>query len=99
MATLHIVRRSPHMARDLERALEVARPGSHVLLVQDAVLAAAEGDASHGLLERAMRAGVAVHALKEDLASRAVARVAEGVDVVDYDGWVDLVEAHLPVAW
>lgn len=99
MTALHIVRRSPHMARDLERALEVARPGSHVLLVQDAVLAAAEGGASTALLERAMRGGVAVHALKEDLASRAVARVARGVDVVDYDGWVDLVEAHQPVAW
>jgi len=99
MPVLHIVRLSPHRSSDLERALATATRGAHVLLVQDAVTAAADTEGGRALAARAREAGVAVHALREDLAARGVARVAEGIDVVDYGAWVDLVEAHVPVTW
>jgi len=99
MPVLHIVRLSPHRSTDLERALETATRGAHVLLVQDAVTAAADTGAGRELVARAREAGVVVHALREDLAARGVARVADGIDVVDYGAWVDLVEAHVPVTW
>ncbi len=99
MAVLHIVRSSPHRSTDLERALATATRGAHVLLVQDAVVAAADTAAGRALAAHGREAGVTVHALREDLAARGVARVAEGIDVVDYGAWVDLVEAHVPVTW
>ncbi len=99
MAVLYIVRTSPHMTHDLDRALDVAARGSHVLLVQDSVLAAAEAGTARATLDRAEQGGVTVHALREDLAARGIGRLAPGVDVVDYGGWVDLVEEHVPVTW
>lgn len=98
-APLHVIKRSPHSSSDLERVLEVAREGAHIILVQDAVLAAADTSANRAWLGDAVSNGITVHALDEDLRARGVERVLEGMDVVDYGGWVDLVDEHLPVTW
>jgi tRNA 2-thiouridine synthesizing protein B len=98
MNLLYQIKRSPFISRDLEHILPVAREGSHVLLYQDAVLAAAVTDENREWLERLTSAGVTVHALSEDLSARGVREVLPGVDVVDYGGWVDLVERFQPVS-
>jgi sulfur relay protein TusB/DsrH len=68
------------------------------MLYQDAVLAAAVTEENRMWLDRLTDAGVTVHALSEDLAARGIRDVLPGVDVVDYSGWVDLVEAYQPVS-
>jgi tRNA 2-thiouridine synthesizing protein B len=98
MNLLYTIKRSPFISRDLEHVLEVSREGSHILLVQDAVLAAVETEENRHWLERLTVAGVRVHALREDLAARGIRRMLQGVDVVDYGGWVDLVERFQPVS-
>jgi tRNA 2-thiouridine synthesizing protein B len=98
MNLLYQMKRSPFISRDLEHILPVAREGSHVLLYQDAVLAAAVTDENREWLERLTSSGVTVHALSEDLSARGVRRVLPGIDVVDYGGWVDLVERFQPVS-
>jgi tRNA 2-thiouridine synthesizing protein B len=98
MNLLYQIKRSPFISRDLEHILPVAREGSHIMLYQDAVLAAAITDENRQWLERLTGAGVTVHALGEDLSARGVVRVLEGVDVTDYTGWVDLVEGLQPVS-
>lgn len=98
MNLLYQIKRSPYMSRDLEHILPVAHEGSHVLLYQDAVLAAAVTDENRMWLDRLTDAGVTVHALSEDLAARGVKDLLPGIDVVDYGGWVDLVEAYQPVS-
>ncbi len=98
MNLLYTIKRSPFISRDLEHVLEVAQKGSHILLVQDAVLATAQTEENHTWLERLTGAGVTVHALREDLSARGIRRLLPGVDVVDYGGWVDLVERFQPVS-
>lgn len=98
MNLLYQIKRSPYISRDLEHILEVAREGSHILLFQDAVLAAAVTAENQLWLERLSLAGVTVHALDEDLKARGVTKLMDGIDVVDYSGWVGLVTEFQPVS-
>lgn len=91
---LHIVNKSPTERNSLDSCLRMARKGSAVLLIEDAVYAATKGTAAAAKLQAAM-ADLKVYALAPDLAARGVAgRVLEGVNVVDYGGFVDLVAEY-----
>jgi tRNA 2-thiouridine synthesizing protein B len=88
---LHIVNKSPYERNALESALRYAAPGSALLLIEDGVYAATRGSAAEPRLREAL-GRVKVYALKADLEARGVAaRVAEGIELVDYGGFVDLV--------
>lgn len=97
MNLLYQIKRSPFGSRDFEHLMMFAKEGSHVLFYQDAVLAAAITDENQERLSALTDAGVTVHAMSEDLSARGVKRVLPGIDVIDYAGWVDLVEAMQPV--
>lgn len=91
---LHIVNKSPTERNSLDSCLRMATKGSAVLLIEDAVYAATKGTAAAAKLEAAM-ADLKVYALAPDLNARGVAgRVLEGVNLVDYGGFVDLVAEH-----
>jgi len=91
---LHIVNKSPYERSALASCLAHARDGSAVLLIEDAVYAATRGNGVEGMLREAMKR-LRVYVLGPDLEARAVAaRVLEGVQVVDYGGFVDLVTEH-----
>ncbi len=98
MNLLYQIKRSPYISRDLEHILDVAKDGSHILLYQDAVLAAGVTDENRLWLERLTKAGVTVHALEEDLRARGVTRRLDGIDFINYSGWVDLVKEFQPVS-
>ena len=87
---LHIVNKSPYERNALESCLRLAQPGSALLLIEDGVYAATRGNAAEARLKDAM-ARLKVYALKADLEARGVAgRVMEGIELVDYGGFVDL---------
>ncbi|MDH4191494.1 MAG: sulfurtransferase complex subunit TusB [Betaproteobacteria bacterium] len=88
---LHIVNKSPTERNALESCLRLALDGAAVLLIEDGVYAAARGGAAEARLREAMKR-VKVYALKGDLEARGMAaRVIEGIELVDYGGFVDLV--------
>jgi tRNA 2-thiouridine synthesizing protein B len=88
---LHIVNKSPYERNSLEACLRLAQPGSAVLLIEDGVYAATRGNAAEVKLREAMKR-VAVYALSPDLDARGMtARVIDGIALVDYGGFVDLV--------
>jgi tRNA 2-thiouridine synthesizing protein B len=88
---LHIVNKSPTERNSVETCLEHAKKGSKVLLIEDAVYAATRGGAAEAKVKSAM-ADVAIYVLQPDLAARGMAdRLIEGVNLVDYGGFVDLV--------
>jgi tRNA 2-thiouridine synthesizing protein B len=94
MPMLHTVNKSPFEHQTLEACLRFARPGSSVLLIEDGVYAAAKGTAVSARLEEALKT-VKVYALVADLAARGMQnRVMDGVRLVDYGGFVDLVTGH-----
>jgi tRNA 2-thiouridine synthesizing protein B len=91
---LHIVNKSPLDRPSLDTCLATAQPGGALLLIEDGVYAATNGNSAAGKLQQAM-GQLKVYALKPDLEARGMAdRVLEGVNLVDYGGFVDLVTEH-----
>ena len=91
---LHTVNKSPFERNTLKSCLAHAKPGSAVLLIEDGVYAALAGTTSTEMVQQAMTQ-VSVYALGPDLDARGVAgRVLDGVKVIDYAGFVDLVVEH-----
>lgn len=101
MSILHTVNKSPFEKSTFKSCLDHARSGDAVLLIEDGVYAATSGTAAAKLI--AGRNGeVALYALGADLAARGISKrsVIEGISVVDYGGFVDLVTEHdVSQAW
>jgi tRNA 2-thiouridine synthesizing protein B len=90
---LHIVNKSPLERNSLASCLRIAGGGT-ILLIEDAVYAAACGTAVELQVREAL-SRFRIVALQPDLDARAVGdRVIEGVTTVDYAGFVDLVAEH-----
>ncbi len=91
---LHIVNKSATERNSLESCLRMATKGSAVLLIEDAVYAATQGSVAAAKIQSAM-ADLQIYALGPDMEARGMAgRVLDGVKLVDYGGFVDLVTEH-----
>jgi tRNA 2-thiouridine synthesizing protein B len=91
---LHTVNKSPFEHQALAACLKFARQGSSVLLIEDGVYAAASDTAVSPQMQEALKR-VSIYALKSDLEARGMQnRVMDGVRLVDYGGFVDLVAEH-----
>jgi len=91
MTMLHLVNKSPYETCNLETAAAYMQEGDTLLLIEDGIYAAIKaGKAS------AMLSGRNVSVLGPDLAARGIGedKLAEGINVIDYAGFVDLVEAN-----
>ena len=95
---LYTVNKSPFSTNHFESALGIAPSGAPILLYEDGVYAAAEGTQSTGLVQAAL-ADHPVYALEADLEARGIGRVLDGVKVINYDGFVELVEQHDVAPW
>jgi tRNA 2-thiouridine synthesizing protein B len=90
---LNIVNKSPLDRNTLQSCLD-AGTGGAILLIEDGVYAATRGNAFEAKLNAA-KGAYKVFALGPDLDARGVGdRVMDGVTVVDYAGFVDLVAEH-----
>lgn len=86
---LHIINKSPLTNSSLDSCLRVAQSGD-ILLIEDAVYAAASGNVFEGKVREAM-SRFNIYVLQPDLDARGLAdRIIEGVSPVDYGGFVDL---------
>lgn len=93
---LHIVNKSPFENRTLDNCLRIIskEQGAALLLTEDGVYAATKGNLAEGSLKQAM-GNVKIYALWPDLEARGMQdRVIEGIKLVDYAGFVDLVAEH-----
>lgn len=95
---LHTVNKSPFINKALEECARFAAKDSPILLIEDGVFAAKAGTAFEPKLKEIM-ANNEVYALSADVKARGIGALAEGVKVVDYDGFVELVERHKMHAW
>jgi len=88
---LHTVNKSPFEKNSLQTCLRLSKPGSDILLIEDAVYAATAGTSVSDLVTAAIQ-NHGVYALGPDLASRGIdeASLLQGVKVVDYEGFVNL---------
>lgn len=88
---LHTVNKSPYEKNSLASCLGLSLPGSDILLIEDAVYGAVAGGAAAAMVIAAL-ADRRVHVLDADLKARGIdaARLVDGVEVVGYDGFVEL---------
>jgi tRNA 2-thiouridine synthesizing protein B len=91
---LHTVNKSPFDHNTLETCLKFAQRGSSLLLIEDGVYAATKDTAVSKQVQEALKS-VSIYALKADVEARGMQnRVMDGVRLVDYGGFVDLVVEH-----
>ncbi len=91
---LHIVNKSPFERTSLESCLKHAQPGSAVLLIEDGIYGALNGTAFSSRIEEAMKT-LKVYVLQPDVEMRGMqGRVLDGIQAVDYAGFVDLVTEY-----
>ena len=95
---LHIVNKSPYSEIGLDSCLRTAQKGDPIILIEDAVLGAMAGGSLAGTVKDAQK-DHDVYALSADIKARGVDRVIDGVKVVDYGGFVDLVVEHRTMSW
>lgn len=101
MSILHTVNKSPFERASLDSCLKHANKGDAILLIEDAVVAAAAGTSfAARMADAAKECKVCV--LGPDLKARGLdpANVVAGITVVDYAGFVDLAAENNSVnAW
>lgn len=101
MSILHTVNKSPFEKNALSSCLGHAKAGDGVLLMEDGVYGVLKGTGSADAIASAA-GSVKVYVLGPDLSARGLGpdRLMDGVNVVDYGGFVDLVAEHkLTQAW
>jgi len=95
---LYTVNKSPLMFGNLKSVLRIAPADEPILLYEDGVYAAAKGTASESLIKQTLEQHP-VYALQADLEARGLASLVDGIQVIDYDGFVELVEQHHVAPW
>lgn len=91
---LHTVNKSPFLNTALAGCLRTSKDGSSILLIEDGVYGALKGTEASSMIENAMKTRK-VYALGPDLKARGVSdKVIDGIEVVDYAGFVDLATKH-----
>ncbi len=97
---LHTVNKSPTERNALESCLKYLKKGSAVLLIEDGVYGALKGTTTTKMVEQTLK-NFPIYALYPDIEARGMQdRVIDGIKLVDYSGFVDLVAEHPTVqAW
>jgi len=92
---LHLINKSPFERNTLDSCLRMARPGSAILLIEDGVYAAL-AKAAHAEKIISRMDDFSFYVLGPDVAARGLndAPLIEGIDVVDYEGFVDMVAEY-----
>ena len=95
MSMLHTINKSPFDRDSLGSCLRVIADDGAILLFEDGVFAAMKGTRVADVVAAAAQK-YSVYALGEDLSARGMNadNVIDGISVVDYDGFVDLVTEH-----
>ena len=95
MAMLHIVNKSPFERNSLQSCMRMAKEGSSVLLIEDGIYASMKNTSVSAMVRDAAK-GIRFHVLGPDLEARGMNEygLIDGMNVVDYEGFVDLVAEH-----
>lgn len=92
---LHTINKSPYERNSLDTCLRLAKQGSTVLFIEDAVYAAITGSSLESKIRQACEQ-YEFCVLGPDLKARGLdeVKLIDGIRVVDYGGFVDLAVSH-----
>jgi tRNA 2-thiouridine synthesizing protein B len=98
MAVLHIVNKSPFQMNSLDSCLRLAKAGSAIILIEDAIYAAQTNTAMSAKIEAAIETHK-VYVLTPDTDARGISteQLIPGVELVGYDGFVTLTTEYAGV--
>ena len=91
---LHLVNKSPFEKNSLASCLRLSSDGSSILMIEDGVYGAMKGTEIESDIVASLK-GKSMYVLGPDLKARGIdeTNLIDGVEVVDYDGFVKLAEA------
>jgi tRNA 2-thiouridine synthesizing protein B len=91
MSVLHIINKSPFEKNSLDSCLRLAKKGSTILLIEDAIYATQKNTSNTPKVDAAVGKHT-VYALGPDLDARGIDKntIIDGISLVDYDGFVQL---------
>jgi tRNA 2-thiouridine synthesizing protein B len=95
---LHLINKSPFESMALEDCLRYAQKGSAIILYEDGIYAAMPGTSVSDRMA-SVASDYKVYVLKEDMMLRGVDKVMDGINQVDYAGFVGLTEEHKTASW
>jgi len=95
---LHTVNKSPFETSTMETCFRFLESGDPVLFLEDGVYAVHSDNKFSSVIESLLKKNP-VFALRPDLDARGISVITEGVERVDYEGFVDLVEKHQVNSW
>lgn len=95
---LYTINKAPLSANSLSSVLRIAPTGAPLLLYEDGVYAAVPRASSSAMVENAL-SDHAIYALDADLEARGIDSVITGIQVISYEGFVELVEQHDVAPW
>jgi tRNA 2-thiouridine synthesizing protein B len=98
---LHLINKSPSERNSLDSCLRLAKSGGAILLIEDGVYAAI-AKAEHAEKISSRMGDFTFYVLGPDVAARGLNDIPliEGINVVDYEGFVDLVvEQDVTQSW
>lgn len=92
---LHLINKSPFDRNALDSCLRLATAGSSILLLEDGVYAALDKATSADAVKNRME-DMTFYVLGPDVSARGLddTPLIDGIKVVDYGGFVDLVVEH-----
>lgn len=95
MAMIHTINKSPFQIHSLDSCLKYSSSGGAILFIEDGVYAAMNNTAIADKVVKAMES-YKIYALEPDVKARGLdtAKVLDGIQLVDYSGYVDLVTEH-----
>ena len=95
MAMLHTVNKSPFERNALDSCLSAAKKGGSVLLFEDGIYGAMRDTKAAAKITQAMN-DFSFYVLGPDISARGIRedQVIDGIKVIDYGGFVDLVTEH-----
>ncbi len=95
MTTLHTVNKSPFEKNSLSVCLDFVKAGSSILLIEDGVYGAVQ-DTSVSEAVKSATTDKKVFALSADFKLRGLSqdKIIEGVELVDYAGFVELAASN-----
>lgn len=94
MSMLHTVNKSPFEKESMKSCLRLSMDGSTILLIEDGIYAALESTTISGQVKDALKSKK-IYALQEDVNARGMQnKLMDGIELIDYTGFVNLVTQH-----
>jgi tRNA 2-thiouridine synthesizing protein B len=95
MSTLHTVNKSPFTHNTLRSCLNICSDRDGILLLEDGVFGAITSSPCTAELQSLINRGVSVFVLEQDAKARGIEeKLVEGVQLTDYDKFVQLALDH-----